>query len=58
MIIGNQDMTCVGGGGGGEGTVFEMGSGYIVCTTTWIKWLGTMSNFHFLYLNLLNLHQS
>ena len=38
MIIGNLDMTCV--GGGGEGTVFKMAAGNIVCTTTWIKMNG------------------
>ena len=29
-------MTCV----GGEGTVFKMDAGNIVCTTTWIKMNG------------------
>ena len=38
MITGNLDMTCV--RGGGEGTVFKMDAGNIVCTTTWIKMNG------------------
>ena len=36
MITGNLDMTCV----GGEGTVFKVDAGNIVCTTTWIKMNG------------------